>query len=200
MQWSLAQVSVLAVESQTTQKKSTHFPWITDSFSPSVIKNLEGWRGKIFLYYYYVKTLSHSWISLNSRMLQLSGQISKYHWTNFTSAGSDDVTTAYWSLFKVSSSSSSSSPNLIFLFSISSSSHSPPAGYRWCSRSSAGVDRSSSPRRCWRSSPPPPLPAPPSTGRSPWVTAGDKYNLGWRTKRAKFNKYTSCEIINDMSH
>lgn len=150
---------------------------------PPVIKNLEGWRGKIFLYYYYVKTLSHSWISLNSRMLQLSGQISKYHWTNFTSAGSDDVTTAYSSLFNVSS--SSSSPNLIFLFSISSSSHSPPAGYRWCSRSSAGVDRSSSPRRCWRSSPPPPLPAPPSTGRSPW---GEKHNLGWRTKRAKFNK------------
>lgn len=187
MQWSLAQVSVLAVESQTTQKNQHISHGSLIFFPPSVIKNLEAWRGKIFLYYYYVKTLSHSWISLNSRMLQLSGQISKYHWTNFTSAGSDDVTTAYWSLFKVSS-SSSSSPNLIFLFSISSSSHSPPAGYRWCSRSSAGVDRSSSLRRCWRSSPPPPLPAPPSTGRSPWVTAGDKYNLGWRTKRAKFNK------------
>lgn len=165
-------------------KKINTFPMDHWFLPPPVIKNLEGWRGKIFLYYYYVKTLSHSWISLNSRMLQLSGQISKYHWTNFTSAGSDDVTTAYSSLFNVSS-SSSSSPNLIFLFSISSSSHSPPAGYRWCSRSSAGVDRSSSPRRCWRSSPPPPLPAPPSTGRSPW---GDKHNLGWRTKRAKFNK------------
>lgn len=146
-------------------------------FFPQWLKTsrVGGVKYSYIIYYYYVKTLSHSWISLNSRMLQLSGQISKYHLTNFTSAGSDDVTTAYWSLFKVSS--SSSSLNLIFLFSISSSSHSPPAGYLWCSRSSAGVDRSSSPRRCWRSSPPPPLRAPPSTGRSPWVTPGDKHNL-----------------------
>lgn len=78
--------------------------------SPSVTETLWWWRGKIFIlhiiYYYQVKTLSHSWFSLNSKTLQMSGRIFTCHWKRFTSTGHDDVTAAFWKCFWVSSSSS----------------------------------------------------------------------------------------------